>query len=56
MLKQIKKKKSKEENIRIHSPLKAMFLILKHTDKENNKYPANVDYTDLPKHKKYIPT
>ena len=32
-----------------------MFLILKRVDKENSKYPANVDYPDLPKQKKKFP-
>ena len=41
----------KVENIRTYSPLRAIFLILKHVDKENSEYPANVDYPDLPKQK-----
>ena len=42
---------SKSENIRNHSPIKAMFLILKHVDKENSEYPAKADYPDLTKQK-----
>ena len=42
---------SKVENIRTHSPLRTMFLILKHVDKENSEYAANVKYTDLTKQK-----
>ena len=37
---------SKVENIRTHSPLGAIFLILKHVDKENYEYPANEKYPD----------
>ena len=40
---------SKEGNIRTHSSLRAMFLTLKHVDKENSEYPANAHYTDLTK-------
>ena len=47
---------SKEENIRTHSPLRAMFLILKLVDKKNSEYAANVKYPDLTKQKKYFPT
>ena len=43
---------SKVQNIRTHSILRAMFLILKHVDKENNEYPTNADYPDLTKQKK----
>ena len=46
----------KVENTRTYSPLRAMFLILKHFDKENSEYPANVNYPDLPKQKKYFQT
>ena len=40
---------SKEGNIRTHSSLRAMFLTLKHVDKENSEYPANAHYTDSTK-------
>ena len=42
---------SKVENIKTHSPLRAMFLILNHVDKGNSEYPENVDYPDLTKQK-----
>ena len=47
---------NKVENNRTHFPLRAMFLILKHVDKENSEYPPNLDYADLPKQKKYFLT
>ena len=43
------------DNIRTPSPLRAMFLILKHVGKENSEYPANVDYPDLTKQKNTFP-
>ena len=42
---------SKVENIKTHSPLNEMFLILKHVNKKNSEYPANVGYPDLTKKK-----
>ena len=41
----------KVENNRTHFSLRAMFLKLKHVDKENSEYPANADYPDLTKQK-----
>ena len=43
---------SKVENIRNHSPLKAIILILKHVGKINSEYPAKTDYRNLTKQKK----
>ena len=43
---------NKVENIRTHFPLRAMFFILKHVDKENSEYLEHVKYTDLTKQKK----
>ena len=42
---------SKVQNIRNNSPLKAMFLILKHIDKENDENRAKANCSDLPKQK-----